>query len=67
LLALKLGTTNLLLVISGDVGRSHLIQTNTSLASTNWQLAQSITLATDPQMVSLPIPTGTTFWRALAP
>ena len=67
LLTLKLGTTNLLLIISGDAGRSHLIQTNASLASTNWQLVQSVTLATDPQTVSLPIPTGTTFWRALVP
>jgi hypothetical protein len=67
LLTLKPGTTNLLLIISGDVGRSHLIQTNASLASTNWQLGQSVTLATDPQTVSLPIPTGITFWRALVP
>jgi hypothetical protein len=67
LLTLNLGTTNLMLFISGDVGRSHLIQTNASLASTNWQLAQSITLATDPQTVSLPFPTGITFWRALVP
>ena len=65
LLALKLGTTNLQLSISGNVGRLHLIQTNASLASTNWQLAQSVTLATDPQTVSLPLPAETTFWRAL--
>jgi hypothetical protein len=67
LLTLKLGTTNLLLILSGEIGRSHLIQTNASLASTNWQLAQSVTLATDPQTVSLPIPAGKTFWRALVP
>ena len=67
LLTLQPGATSLVLIISGDVGRSHLIQTNASLASTNWQLAQSITLATDPQTVSLPIPAGITFWRALVP
>jgi len=64
---LKLGTTDVLLSISGNVGRLHLIQTNASLASTKWQLAQSVTLATDPQTVSLPLPAGTTFWRALVP
>jgi hypothetical protein len=67
MLTLKLGTTNLLLIISGEVGRSHLIQTNTSTASTSWQLAQSVTLATDPQTVSLPLPAGITFLRALVP
>jgi hypothetical protein len=67
LLTLKLGTTNLLLIISGDVGRSHLIQTNASPGSTSWQLAQSVTLATNPQTVSLPLPTGITFLRALVP
>ncbi len=67
LLTLNLGRTNLLLIISGDIGRLHLIQTNASLASTNWQLAQSVRLATDPQTISLPIPSGITYLRALVP
>ncbi len=64
LLRLTLGTTNLWLSISGDVGRVHEVQQTTALPATNWQAVLSLTLTNDPQMLSLPLPAGTpSFWR----
>lgn len=67
-LALNRTPTNLLLSISGDVGRLHQIQGATSLTSPNWSNILSVTLTNDPQTVSLPIPAEMQkFWRALVP
>jgi hypothetical protein len=67
LLALAPGPTNLLLSISGDVGHTNQIQELDSLTSTNWQTTLSLLLTNDPQVVSLPLPSGpTAFWRVLA-
>ena len=68
LLTLARGATNLLLTISGDVGRLHEIQQVSTVTSTNWQLVASVTLTNDPQVVSLPLPSaGPAFWRARVP
>jgi hypothetical protein len=61
-------STNLLLTISGDVGRLHHILEGTNLATGNWKTNLSLTLTNDPQTVSLPLPTTPVkFWRALVP
>lgn len=66
-LALSQGSTNLWLAISGDVGRTNLIQEISSLASTNWQTTLSFVATNDPQVISLPLPSNSpTFWRVLA-
>jgi hypothetical protein len=67
LLSLALGKTNLLLTISGSVGHTNQIQEIASLTLTNWQTTLSFLLTNDPQVISLPLPTGTSkFWRAAA-
>jgi hypothetical protein len=66
-LSLALGKTNLLLTISGTVGHTNQIQEIGSLTLTNWQTTLSFLLTNDPQMVSLPLPAGTSkFWRVAA-
>ncbi len=66
-LSLTLGSTNLLLKISGDVGHTNQIQQIGSLTSTNWSTTMSFLQTNDPQVVSLPLPTGTPkFWRVVA-
>ena len=66
-LSLALGSTNLLLTVSGTVGHTNQIQQISSLASTNWQIAQSFLQTNDPQVVSLPLPSGSPkFWRVVA-
>jgi hypothetical protein len=67
-LTLQYSATNLLLTISGDVGRLHLVLENTSLAAGNWQTNLSLVLTNDPQTVLLPLPTTPNrFWRAMVP
>ena len=65
-LTLSLGSTNLLLTVSGTVGHTNQILTANSLASNNWQFTQSFLQTNDPQVVSLPRPAGTSFWRVKA-
>lgn len=65
-LTLTLGTTNLWLNISGDVQHVHRILEATSFVSGNWTTNQSFVLTNDPQTISLPLPSGTGFWRVLA-
>jgi hypothetical protein len=66
-LALTPGTTNFWLAISGDVGHTNLIQEINSLADTNWQTVWTVVATNDPQIISLPPPSGTnTFWRVVA-
>jgi len=67
LLSLARSTTNLLLTISGDVGRLHYLLESTNLIAGNWKTNLSLTLTNDPQTVSLPLPPGgLKFWRARA-
>ncbi|HEV2437522.1 MAG TPA: hypothetical protein VG077_16135 [Verrucomicrobiae bacterium] len=66
-LSLARGSTNLLLTVSGSVGHTNQILGISSLTSTNWQLAQSFLQTNDPQVVSLPLPSGSPkFWRVVA-
>jgi hypothetical protein len=66
-LSLSRGSTNLLLSISGDVGRLHHVLGKTDLATGNWLTNLSFTLTNDPQVVSLPLPPdGAKFWRVSA-
>jgi hypothetical protein len=66
-IALSPTATNLWLTVSGDVGRTNLIQEIYSLAATNWQTRWTLVTTNDPQIISLPRPGGTnTFWRVLA-
>jgi len=59
--------TNLLLAISGDVGRLHRVLESTDLAAGSWLTNLSITLTNDPQIVTLPLPPGAMkFWRVQA-
>jgi hypothetical protein len=67
LLSLSRTATNLVLRISGDVGRVHQIQEASSVTATEWPTVMSVTLTNDPQFVSLPLPAGlATFWRVRA-
>src|ERR1017187_1727148 len=71
LLTVSRGSTNLLLTISGDVGRIHQVQESLSVPSsrtaTNWQTVLSVILTNSPQVVSLPLPSSTTrFWQVRA-
>ena len=66
-LTLALGPTNLLLTIGGDVNHTNQIQEAGSLAPANWQTTLSFELTNDPQVVSLPLPAGSShFWRVVA-
>ncbi len=67
LLSLTRSNTNLLLKISGDVGRMHRILENTNSPASNWLTNLSLTLTNDPQTVSLLLPPGKVkFWRVQA-
>jgi hypothetical protein len=67
-LTLQRGTNQLLLTLSGDVGRLHHILESATLTSGNWQTNLSLTLTNDPQTVSLALPAhGPRFWRAIVP
>jgi hypothetical protein len=67
-LGLSLGGTMLEFRIGGQVGRLHEVQQTASLIQTNWETVLSITLANDPQVVTLPLPTNPfNFWRVRVP
>lgn len=66
-LSLARGSTNLLLTISGSIGHTNQILGVSSLTSTNWQVAQTFLQTNDPQVVSLPLPSGgPKYWRVVA-
>lgn len=66
-LSLARSPTNLLLSISGDVGRLHHVLESSSLAAGSWVTNVSLTLTNDPQVIALPLPpAGARFWRATA-
>ncbi len=67
LLSLARGQTNLLLTISGDLGRIHRVLETTNLTAGNWLTNLSLTLTNDPQTVVLPAPAvAVKFWRVKA-
>ena len=66
-LSLSNAQTHLHLRVSGDLGRLHLVQQATNLATPNWVTLQSFTLTNDPQSISLSLPSSSpTFWRVKA-
>jgi len=66
-LALTLTSTNVLISISGDIGRMHDIQQTLALPSTNWQTVASITLTNSPVAVPINLPPAqAAFWRVVA-
>lgn len=66
-LSLARSPTNLLLSISGDMGRLHHVLESSSLTAGNWTTNVSLTLTNDPQVIALPLPpAGARFWRATA-
>jgi hypothetical protein len=66
-LGLARGSTNFWLTIHGDVGHLHTVLQASNVVSTSWVAVTSITLATDPQTISLPVPAASrSFWRAFA-
>ena len=66
-LELLRSSTNLVLLVHGDVGHVHQIQMSGDLRSTNWQTQVSVTLTNDPQPVSIALAEGNAFfWRAKA-
>lgn len=67
-LSLQRDTHQLLLTLSGDVGRLHHILESTNLTTGNWRTNLSLTLTSDPQTVSLaPSASGPCFWQAVVP
>jgi hypothetical protein len=66
-LALSFSGSTLSLTISGDVGRMHRIEQAGNLPPTVWNTVQTINLATDPQVVTVPLPQNSiAFWRVVA-
>jgi hypothetical protein len=66
-LALVWNSTNLLFSVAGDIGHVHQIQQISDLSTSNWQIVVSVTLTNNPQILSIPFPTGSAaFWRVLA-
>ncbi len=66
-LALSSSPTDLRLTIHGDVGRTHRILEASSPASTAWIPIKTVQLTSDPQVISLPLPSGQPkFWRVEA-
>lgn len=65
-LAIELGASDILLTITGEMGRMHEILSAGSVASTSWQTNLSVTLTNSPQVILLPRPEVTTFWQVVA-
>jgi hypothetical protein len=65
-LGVVLGTTNVLLTVTGEVGHLHEILSSEVVPASLWQTNLSVTLSTRPETFSLPRPTGTTFWQVRA-
>jgi hypothetical protein len=66
-LSLSHAQTHLRLRVSGDIGRTHLVQEAAASNATTWITVQSLTLTNDPQFLNLPLPIASpTFWRVKA-
>lgn len=63
-LALSLTKSNLLLRVSGDTGRTNVIQQATTPSASTWTNALSLMITNDPQIIALPWPAANSrFWR----
>lgn len=65
-LSIATGPSGVQLSIAGDVGHPHEIQEAASLSNPNWQPVQTVTLSSDPQTVTLALPSGSKCWRVVA-
>ncbi|HEV2394390.1 MAG TPA: hypothetical protein VG146_18730 [Verrucomicrobiae bacterium] len=66
-LSLVCAGANLRLTIRGDIGHDHIIQQADSPNAITWTTLQTLTLASDPQDISIPLPASAPkFWRVLA-
>jgi hypothetical protein len=64
LLLLTRSSTNLVLSISGEIGKDYELEAISSLSLTNWIKALSLTLTNNPQVLELAIPNeAAKFWR----
>ena len=67
-LAASFTPTEVRLSISGTVGVSHEVQEASSLSLRDWTTVRTLTLASDPEVVALPVPAGRErFWRVVVP
>lgn len=69
-LSLALRNGALFLRISGELGKAHHVETIGELGGPRWTLETTVTLTSDPQEVSLPIPSNrarTGYWRVRVP
>ncbi|HWQ92071.1 MAG TPA: hypothetical protein VN673_10395 [Clostridia bacterium] len=64
-LAIARNQNSLALTIAGDIGHVHRVFQADSLTS-GWQEVSSVTLTTDPQTVTVPVPASARFWRVQA-
>ena len=64
-LSISLDNNQVSLRISGEIGRTNLLQEASSPNSTSWNTASTIVLTNDSQVIRLPRPQGNTFWRVL--
>jgi len=68
LLTLSRNTTNLVLTISGDIGKLHHLLERANLSTGSWVTNRSVTLTNDPQTILVTAPIGPMkYWRALVP
>jgi hypothetical protein len=67
-LAITLASTNVLLSISGELGKQHEIQQSLTLLPASWLVITNVTLTNDPQTISLRrITNPAAFFRARVP
>lgn len=69
-ISLKRNGTNLVLSISGEIGKLHQIESTPTFVPATWTLSSSVTLTSDPQTITLnPVPARTSamFWRVKVP
>ena len=67
-LRLERGPGQVLLTISGETGRSYVVENIDSLNLTNWTAALTVSLTNSTQLIQLPIPAGSLgFWRVRLP
>jgi len=52
--------------VRGTVNHRHLLQEATAVDATTWTTVQTVTLASSPQTLTLPVPEGPRFWRVVA-
>lgn len=60
-------STNVLLTISGDIGKRHQIEQSPTLAPAKWVNVIAPVLTNDPQTVSVPVRGAPLFWRVRVP